>query len=267
MIRQSAVAGKFYSDDSDELRAELEQLLTVAEPREKVLGVIAPHAGYLYSGAVAGALYGAVELPPTVIILGPNHHGVGARAALYPGGEWLTPLGAVPINGTLSVLVTKHAPLVEEETTAHHYEHSLEVQLPFLQLVRPAVTIVPLCLGFGDYASCRALGLGIARAIREYGEEVLIVASSDMTHYESAAAAKKKDELAIDEVLALNPEGLLRVCRDKEITMCGVIPATVMLVAAMELGATRARLVRYATSGDVTGDNRRVVAYAALTVV
>ena len=267
MIRQPAVAGKFYSGDPHELRSELERLVTVETPREKVLGVIAPHAGYLYSGVVAGTLYGAVEIPPTVIILGPNHHGVGARAALYPGGEWLTPLGAVPINSTLSGLVRKHAPFVEEETTAHHFEHSLEVQLPFLQLVRSAVTIVPLCLGFGDYASCRTLGLGIARAIREFGEEVLIIASSDMTHYESAAAAKKKDELAIDEVLALNPEGLLRVCRDKEITMCGVIPATVMLVAAIELGATRAKLVRYATSGDVTGDNRQVVAYAALTVV
>lgn len=266
MIRQPAVAGQFYTDDPTELRAQLESMVTVESSREKVLGVIAPHAGYIYSGAVAGRLYGAVQVPSTVIILGPNHHGVGAKAAIYPPGKWLTPFGEVSINSRLSALVKKHAPMVEEETSAHHFEHSLEVQVPFLKFVRSDVTIVPLCLGFGDYAGCKALGTGIAEAIREYGEEVLIVASSDMTHYESAAMAKEKDEHAINEILALNPEGLLRVCRDKGITMCGVIPAAVMLEAAKGLGATRAKLVRYATSGDVTGDNRQVVAYAAFTV-
>lgn len=266
MIRQPAVAGQFYTNDPKELRAQLERMVTVETFREKVLGVIAPHAGYMYSGAVAGRLYGAVEVPPTVIILGPNHQGVGARAAIYPAGKWLTPLGDVSINSRLSALIKKHAPLVEEDTSAHHFEHSLEVQVPFLRFVRSDVAIVPLCLGFGDYASCKALGSGIARAIREYGEDVLIVASSDMTHYESAVMAKEKDEHAINEILALNPEGLLRVCREKDITMCGVIPATVMLVAVNELGATQAKLVRYATSGDVTGDNRQVVAYAAFTV-
>jgi AmmeMemoRadiSam system protein B len=266
MIRQPAVAGQFYTGNGQKLRAELEALVTPATAREKVMGVVAPHAGYIYSGAVAGELFGHIEIPSAVVVLGPNHHGYGARAALYPAGEWLTPLGSVPVNSSLAELVQRHAPLVEEDSTAHHYEHSLEVQVPFLQFVRPDVTIVPLCLGFGDFARCRALGEGIARAIREYGSDVLIVASSDMTHYESAAAAHSKDDLAIREMLALNPEGLLNVCRAEQITMCGVIPATVMLVAALELGATKAELVRYATSGDVTGDNRQVVAYAALTV-
>jgi MEMO1 family protein len=266
MIRQPAVAGQFYTGDGTKLKDELAALVTPVTPREKVVGIIAPHAGYIYSGAVAGCLYGRIEIPSAVVILGPNHHGVGARTALYPDGEWLTPLGTVGINGRLARLVAQHAPQVEEDSIAHHYEHSLEVQLPFLQFIRPDVTIVPLCLGFGDFASCRSLGQGIARAIREYGEETLIVASSDMSHYESAAAARLKDEQAIREVLALKPEGLVKTCRDKEITMCGVIPAAVMLVAALELGATKAVLVRYATSGDVTGDNRQVVAYAALTV-
>lgn len=266
MIRQPAVAGQFYPGDETKLRDELAAHVTPATLREKVLGVIAPHAGYMYSGSVAGELYGRIEIPSTVVILGPNHSGIGVGSALYPDGEWLTPLGTVAINDRLAQLVIKHAPQVEEDATAHHYEHSLEVQVPFLQFIRPDVTIVPLCLGFGDFARCRSLGLGIARAIREYGEETLIVASSDMSHYESAAAAREKDEQAIGEVLALNPEGLVRLCRSKGITMCGVIPAAVMLVAAMELGATKAALVRYATSGDVTGDNRQVVAYAALTV-
>ena len=266
MIRQPAVAGQFYTGDGRKLRAELETLIPVTAVKEKVVGIIAPHAGYMYSGAVAGEVYGRIEIPPTVIVLGPNHHGFGARAALYPDGEWLTPLGTVPINARLAELVGKHTPLVEEDSTAHHYEHSLEVQLPFLQFMRPDVTIVPLCLGFGDFASCSSLGKGIALAIRAYGEDTLIVASSDMTHYESAAAARVKDDLAIREVLGLNPEGLLKVCRSESVTMCGVVPATVMLVAALELGATKAELVRYATSGDVTGDNRQVVAYAAFTV-
>ena len=266
MIRQPAVAGQFYPSDPLQLRADLTALVVRADSREQVLGIIAPHAGYMYSGMVAGAVYGVVEVPQTVIVLGPNHHGLGTQAALYPEGNWMTPLGSVPINSRLAELVRKHAPLVEIDTVAHNYEHSLEVQIPFLQYVNPAVSIVPVCLGFSDFASCRSLGEGIARAINEFGEHVLIVASSDMTHYESAAAAKQKDDLAIKEALALNPEGLLKVCREKGITMCGVIPATVMLVAAKSLGALRARLVRYATSGDVTGDQRQVVAYAALTV-
>ena len=266
MIRQPAVAGQFYTGDGQKLRAELEALIPAAAVKVKVMGIVAPHAGYMYSGAVAGEVYGRIEIPQAVIVLGPNHHGFGARAALYPDGEWLTPLGTVPINARLAELVGKHSPLVEEDSTAHHYEHSLEVQVPFLQFLRPDVTIVPICLGFGDFAGCSSLGKGIALAVREYGEDTLIVASSDMTHYESAAAARAKDELAIREVLGLNPEGLLKACRSESITMCGVVPATVMLVAALELGATKAELVRYATSGDITGDNRQVVAYAALTV-
>ncbi len=266
MIRHPAVANQFYTGNPTELRAELKRFIVSGSVKEKAIGIIAPHAGYIYSGAVAGQVYGAVTIPETIIILGPNHHGIGARAALYAEGEWLTPLGAVKINTRLAGLVRKHAPLVQDDTTAHHYEHSLEVQVPFLQFVRPDITIVPICLGFGDFSSCETLGYGIAKAIGEFGEEVLIVASSDMTHYESAAEARAKDEEAIREILAMNPEGLLRICRGMGITMCGVIPATVMLVAALKLGAKQARVVSYATSGDVTGDNRQVVAYAAVTV-
>jgi AmmeMemoRadiSam system protein B len=267
MIRQPAVAGTFYPGDPGQLHADLEVMIPRNEDKEKVIGIIAPHAGYVYSGKVAGAIYGTVKVPGTIVVLGPNHHGLGARAALYPEGEWLTPLGKVRINSVLADLVRKYAPLVEEDSTAHQFEHSLEVQIPFLQYLNPAVSIVPVCLGFNDYHSCRLLGEGLARAIDEYSGQVLIVASSDMTHYESASAARAKDDLAIREILALNPQGLLQVCHSNRITMCGVVPATVMLVSALGLGATRASLVSYATSGDVTGDQRQVVAYAALTVV
>ncbi|HEY5976203.1 MAG TPA: AmmeMemoRadiSam system protein B, partial [Geobacteraceae bacterium] len=241
-------------------------LCPVSPKLQRVVGIIAPHAGYIYSGAVAGAVYGSIEVPATVIVLGPNHHGVGARAALYPEGSWLTPLGEVPIADRLAELVAKHAPFVEIDSTAHHYEHSLEVQVPFLQYRRPDVTIVPLCLGFGDPGSCRELGEALARAITEFGDQVLIVASSDMSHYEPDVIARQKDRLAIEELLALNPAELLKVCRDQRITMCGVVPAAVMLTAATTLGASTAELIRYATSGEVSGDLERVVGYAALTV-
>lgn len=266
MVRQPAVAGQFYTDIPERLRSDLGSMIGAASGRRIAVGIVAPHAGYVYSGGVAGKVYGAVEVPRHVIVLGPNHHGIGARAALYPRGEWLTPLGSVPTGGRLADLLKKHAPLVDEDLAAHRFEHSLEVQLPFLQYLRPDVTIVPLCLGFGDFDSCRELGEGIARAVREFGEEVLIVASSDMSHYEPAESARRKDEMALREVLALDPAGLLRVCRQERITMCGVVPTTVMLVAALALGASRAELVHYATSGDITGDNRQVVGYAALTV-
>jgi AmmeMemoRadiSam system protein B len=265
MVRQPAVAGKFYTNDPDQLRKDLDSMVPHSE-ESRAIGIIAPHAGYIYSGKVAGRIYGAVRVPETVLVLGPNHTGVGAPAALSPAGEWLTPLGPVPVNSRLSKLILKHAPLVREDVTAHRFEHSLEVQLPFLQYRNPAVSIAALCLSLPEFDSLSALGEGLARAIVEYQDEVLIVASSDMTHFESARSAKAKDDLALAEVADLNPEALLKVCRERDISMCGVIPSTVMLVAAKALGATTSRLISYATSGEVNGDLQRVVAYAAVTV-
>jgi len=265
MIRQPAVAGKFYTDDPDQLREELDSMIAPGEAA-RVIGIVAPHAGYVYSGKVAGQVYGAVRVPDAVLVLGPNHTGVGAPAALAPPGEWLTPLGSVPVNARLSELILKSDPMVLEDVSAHRFEHSLEVQVPFLQRRNPRVSIAALCLSLADFASIERLGQGIARAIREYGGEVLIVASSDMNHFESARVAKEKDDLALAEIAAMNPERLFKVCRDRHITMCGVVPAAVMLVAAKELGATSSKLVHYTTSGEVNGDLDRVVAYAAVTV-
>jgi MEMO1 family protein len=265
MVRQPAVAGKFYQADPDHLRRDLD-LMIPRGTRRRALGVIAPHAGYVYSGGVAGRLYGAVEVPKAVIVLGPNHHGTGAPAALYPAGAWLTPLGSVPINGRLSKLVLKHAPMVTEDPSAHRLEHSLEVQVPFLKHENPQVTIAALCLSLSDFESCDRLGRGLASAIAEYGEDVLIVASSDMTHYESAASAKAKDGLALSAIARLDPQALLATCLTHRITMCGVIPATVMLVAAKALGATSSEILSYTHSGEVNGDLDRVVGYAAVAV-
>ncbi len=267
MIRQAAVAGQFYPAISEQLRAELSLYIDDSTERIPVIGIVAPHAGYIYSGKVAGAVYGAIEIPRQIVILCPNHHGVGTPAAISPAEGWATPLGTVPIAQELRQSMLAQAPaLLAYDSLAHLYEHSLEVQLPFIQTLRPDAEIVPIALGFGDYASCEQLGNALAKAIAAHHEPVLIVASSDMTHYETAAEAKRKDEQAIRHFLDLDPAGLLQVCRSQAITMCGVVPATVLLVAAKALGATRAALVSYATSGDVTGDYRQVVAYAALTV-
>lgn len=265
MQRQPAVAGQFYPGSEDKLRSTLSRLIAENRSPQQVKGVISPHAGYVYSGAIAGKLFSQVAIPATVLIIGPNHHGTGA-AALYPDGEWLTPLGAVAINSRLNSLLLRHTPYIQSDTAAHQLEHSLEVQLPFIQYLRPDVTISAICLGHGDYAQLRDIGHGIAAAISEYGEEVLIVASSDMTHYESAVSARLKDEIALERALALDGKGLLDVCHSRRITMCGVVPATVMIEAALQLGATKAELVAYGTSGDVTGDDLQVVGYAAVTV-
>lgn len=266
MQRHPAVAGQFYTGSGPELSRELAALIPFTEKKRKVTGIIAPHAGYMYSGAVAGKVYAAIEIPSRVLILGPNHRGLGAAAALHPGGEWLTPLGPVPVDTDLTRLLLQHVPFVQSDAIAHQYEHSLEVQLPFIRYLRPDVAISAICLGHADFDAVRRIGAGIATALRSFGDDVLIVASSDMTHYESADSAKRKDELALGRVLALDPKGLLEVCRKEQITMCGVVPSAIMLSAAGALGATQADLVAYATSGDVTGDNRQVVGYAGVTV-
>jgi len=265
MVRQPSVAGKFYTHDPEKLRAELSAMMPQGET-SRVIGIIAPHAGYIYSGKTAGRVYGLIRVPDTVVVLCPNHTGLGAPAALSPSEGWLTPLGVVPVNNQLSELILHHSPGLRPDASAHQFEHAIEVQLPFLQYKNPWVSIVAICLALPDYPALAAIGQGIARAISEYGEEVLIVASSDMNHYESAAVARQKDEQALERVTALDPEGLIKVCRAKGITMCGAVAATVMLVAAKALGATAGRTIEYTHSGEVNGDSERVVAYAAVAV-
>ena len=201
-----------------------------------------------------------------MVILGPNHHGIGHQVAVYSCGGWDTPLGPVPIAEDLAGDILSSCPAAAADTLAHLHEHSLEVQVPFLQTLLPTVKIVPICLGRVPLDTLLALGDGLARAVAGRPQLPLIVASSDMTHYESGEEARRKDDLALQHVLALDPEGLYRTVRDERITMCGVLPTVVMLRAALALGATRADLVAYANSGDVTGDQRKVVGYAGVSV-
>jgi len=264
MVREPAVAGRFYEGERRALARDVGRLLAAGGEPEPVraIGVVAPHAGYVYSGGVAGAVYRRAVVPSRVIVLGPNHTGLGERAALWTGQAWRTPLGDVPVDPALTASLA--GGLVTADARAHAREHSLEVQVPFLQVVRPDVAIAALCLGPLDFDECAELGRTVAAAARAAG--ALVVASSDMSHYIPAAEAREKDRRAIDRILALDAEGLHRTVRREGITMCGVIPATVMLVAARELGATGAELVRYAHSGQVSGDDDAVVGYAGVVV-
>ena len=268
--REPAVAGRFYPADPAVLAEDVAALLAehpggrpTAEPPRPALGLLAPHAGYPYSGAVAGATYARVAVPERVVVLCPNHTGMGVRVAAWPGGAWLTPLGRVPVDAGLTAALLEGG-LAAPDRDAHLLEHAAEVQLPFLQLRRPDVAIAAVCLGPLSYARCEEFGHAVARAARRSG--ALVVASSDMSHYVPAAEARRKDGLALERVLALDPRGLHEVVRREDITMCGYVPATVMLVAALDLGAREAELVRYANSGDVTGDEDSVVGYAGVVV-
>jgi len=264
--RRPAVAGAFYPGEREKLREMLNEMIDRGAAKSKALGVISPHAGYIYSGRAAGIIFSRVEIPEDVLVLGPNHRGAGAEVAIESEGVWLTPLGEVKLNSELAGMIASGAGLVAEDENAHRHEHSLEVQVPFLQYLRPDFKLVPICISRLSYPECEELGKAIAAAIRQWAKPVLIVASSDMSHYLSAELAKNKDKLALDKVLELDPKGLYNTVLEKDISMCGFIPAAVMLVAAKELGARSAEMVDYRNSGEVSGDFSEVVAYAAVVV-
>lgn len=266
MTRQAAFAGQFYPGSKSSLDAEVQRYLdTDAEP-QAAKGIISPHAGYIYSGPTAGAVFSATLVPPTCIVLAPNHTGMGAHAAIMDEGTWEIPTGDVPVDADLAKKFMKACPDLESDATAHRGEHSLEVQLPFMLARQPELSIVPISLQHIRYDACERIGKAIAATIKEAGKDILIVASSDMNHYEEHKLTKEKDQLAIDRVLALDPKGLVATCAEHGITMCGVIPAAIMLIAAKELGASTAELISHTTSGDTSGDYAAVVGYAGIAV-
>lgn len=266
MIRQPAVANQFYPGDERSLKRELSARMKEGQEKEKVLAIVSPHAGYVYSGNVTGAVFSVAEIPKDVIVMGPNHHGIGAPYAVMTHGKWQMPGGEVPINEELAALMIEESRYLEADTQAHTHEHSIEVQLPFVQYVMPEIEFVPVVLGRADYTICEEIGMAIARALKRYEKPVVLIASTDMTHYESHQSAKEKDQLAIDRITSMDPAGLLDTVTRNNISMCGVIPTTITLIAAKELGATKARLIQYATSGDVSGDYSYVVGYAGFII-
>jgi AmmeMemoRadiSam system protein B len=269
MIRPPAVSGRFYPSDKKKLALEIEEFTTPGQAEKRrvpVLGCIVPHAGYMYSGHVAGAVYSAIELPARCILLGPRHFPGGEAMAIISEGSWRTPFGDAQIDSDLAAKLKQSCPLLREDRVAHQREHSLEVQIPFLQHLALNLRFVPVVLATHRYPDLEALGHAVAQVIAAQKDPVLLIASTDMNHYESDTITRAKDRKAIDRVLELDPRGLYDTVNSEDISMCGYAATVAMLVAMRDLGATHAELVRYATSGDITGDRDEVVGYAGLVI-
>jgi AmmeMemoRadiSam system protein B len=266
-IRPPAVAGRFYSRDPLALREEVEGYLGPGAQPRPALGCIVPHAGYMYSGPVAGAVFRTLEIPPTCVILCPNHTGLGVPISIMSNHAWQTPLGALPVDVELASRLKDNFAWLEEDAEAHRAEHAVEVQLPFLQVLRPSTSFVPIVLGTREFSVLEALGAALAQTIAQQAHPVLIIASSDMNHYESDLVTRRKDHLAIERILELDARGLFDVAIKEDISMCGLGPAVTMLTAARLLGARSAERIQYATSGDVSGDRRMVVGYAGMVIL
>lgn len=266
-VRSPVVAGKFYPLRAEELRHEIQGYASAAESeRVTAIGCVAPHAGYMYSGHVAGAVYSRLEIPGRAVILCPNHTGLGHPLAMMTSASWRTPLGEVAADAELGSALLHRFPSLHEDSAAHFAEHAIEVQLPFLQARRAQLSFVPIAIGTSDFGVLRALGEALADTISSQPGPILIIASSDMNHYESDAITRVKDRKAIERVLALDARGLWEVVMNEDVSMCGFGPTVAMLTAAKLLGASSATLVKYATSGDVSGDRDQVVGYAGIIV-
>ncbi len=300
-LRLPSVAGRFYTADPATLKAEVEQYLAAGQAKAATPGaapvtnsrpdtvpaiaatpgsapaiaVIAPHAGYVFSGAVTGLVLGQVAVPQTVILLGPNHTGQGAALSVWPGGAWATPLGACPVDAALGaeLCANTRGAAFKPDTAAHLREHSLEVMLPFLQAIRPDVKILPICVAEYDPAKLAAAGAALANCVmarKAKGEHILLLGSTDMSHHIPHSQAEKLDAMALREIGALNPEGLYSTVRGHKISMCGIAPITLLLHACRALGATESRLAAYTTSG-ITGASYgagmdQVVGYAGIII-
>ena len=266
MIRNPVVIGQFYPKSPDRLRSMIAELVDEKAEKEEVIGMLSPHAGYIYSGAVAGAAISRIKFKDTFVIIGPNHTGNGRPFSIMTEGVWRTPLGMVEIDSELGKQILTSSEYLQEDRIAHQYEHSIEVQLPFLQYFKPDIKLVPIILAPASGDIYKEIGRGIAQAIKELNKEVVIIASSDMTHYEPQQSAQEKDARAIEAVLDLDEDELLERVQQLNISMCGYAPAVTLIAAAKVLGVSGAALLRYQTSGDTNGDYGSVVGYAGIVL-
>lgn len=266
MIRPPAVAGRFYPSDPETLAKQIAQFVSSTSEKVSALGCVVPHAGYMYSGHVAGAVYASVEIPKKCIVLGPRHLPRGEPMAILSQGSFVTPLGEAQIDAQMAKALADACPGLREDAVAHEREHSLEVQIPFLQVLSRQFQFVPVVLATDRYGAIEELGRAVAKVVTAESEPVLVIASTDMNHYEDDAITRVKDGRAIERILALDPRGLYDTVRGEGITMCGYAATTAMLIAMRDLGAMEARLVRYATSGDASGDIEQVVGYAGILI-
>ncbi len=264
MIRLPTVAGRFYPETRPELEALIKSMVDEKAVKEDVLGMVVPHAGYPYSGPVVGACLSRINFKDTFIIMGPNHTGRGKPFSIMSDGKWRTPLGNIEIDRELAKKLVSTSKFLREDEEAQRMEHSVEVQLPFLQYFKKEFKFVPIVMTLSNIEAHRQIGKEIAKAIKDTKRSAIIMVSSDMTHYESHESAKKKDEQAIRAMLDLNEYELAKRVEALDITMCGYAPALSLLAAMKELGGTQTELVKYMTSGDTTGDFNAVVGYAGI---
>lgn len=269
LSRTPAAAGRFYPEDDAALRQAIENVsrgIEAVSQKKKVLAAVSPHAGYDYSGRVAAETFSKIEIPETVILLGPNHTGKGAPVALSTA-TWEMPMGDVPVDQEFVHALLAETSYIETDELAHKYEHSLEVQLPFLQILQPKLSIVPIAISHISYPVLDEISLALAEIIKQRGtSDILIVASSDMTHYEPREIADKKDHYVLKKLADMDPNILYRSITGHQISMCGIMPVTAALITAKELGATKTELIRYTDSGETTGDTSQVVGYAGVLI-
>jgi AmmeMemoRadiSam system protein B len=264
-VRSPSVAGTFYPSRADELRRAVDETLPKV-PKERALAIVVPHAGYAYSGKVAGAVYGRVEIPQDVVILCFNHRGAGSDYAVWRDGVWITPLGRAPVQTELAVAIKEAFLPADFDETGHLEEHSGEVQLPFLQRLRPDLRIVPVALSVGlDDRTLRQLQ-AFGQALAGLKGEFLVVASTDLNHYENQAKTVEKDKAVIAAIEALDGEALRRTIVERHVSMCGYAPTIAALAYAKAKGAERARTILHATSGEASGDYDRVVGYVGMII-
>jgi AmmeMemoRadiSam system protein B len=274
MLRLPAVAGRFYPANPSELAATVRRMSaprdgnadapTNATEKISATACLVPHAGYVYSGGVAGEVLARIALPKKILILGVRHFPRGESAAILSSGAWRTPLGDAPIDTELATALRDACPMLREDSVAHSQEHSLEVQIPFLQVLAPGFSFVPVALGMVRFEDLVRVGEAVARVLMAQREPVLLLATSDLNHYEDDATTRVKDAKALEKLLALDARGLFDVCRTEKISMCGLGPAVATITSVRAMGVTAGELVRYATSADVSGDRSSVVGYAGI---
>lgn len=267
MTRQPAVAGRFYPGNSRALQQDITNFIQPYSSVQKknAMAAVSPHAGYIYSGSVTAETLCHINIPETVVILGLNHHGRGAPVALSRD-TWNMVIGDIQVDENFCDTLLNNSRLLAVDEAAHQYEHSVEVQIPFLFELQPKLKIVPIVLSHLSYEECIQFAGELSKTIQECRQDILIVASSDMSHYESRTMATRKDRLALDMIEQLNPEGLYTTVHANRISMCGIIPVTIALSTVLALGATRAELIRYTDSGDISGDTDQVVGYAGMVL-
>ncbi|MCP4653532.1 MAG: AmmeMemoRadiSam system protein B [Candidatus Omnitrophica bacterium] len=266
MIRKPVVEGQFYPKKINEIATIIENFRLKQSSRTNARGIVMPHAGYIYSGRVAATTVNQVQPKKKIIILGPNHSGHGKNFALWAKGSWKISDNNVKIDETIAQSILKEDGLIEEDYGAHEFEHSIEVQLPILHYFFKEFEFVPITCKLSTLNNYRQCANQIFQAVKKIKEDILLIASTDMTHYQADARARSKDRLAIEKIIDLDDDGLLKIVAKENISMCGAAPTAILIACLKQMGARKAQVTLYQTSGDTGGDKESVVGYAGIII-